>query len=235
MILFHWLLRLCNSLKRCSPSLAWKEARYFVFLPPCVAVLNETLLPSDVVLGYSMEVCFDSCTVSLYSPIAAGICPQLGLCKGTVVGLWKTEGISTGHVSPQDTASCPQFSSKIYSYSHSRPDNLKLCLMSHWKSWISFNLSMDQYLHQYLWFVRLNYLSMPKLQRCKRWRLGMNKLFHHTPYWAYDYLSMLELGVPLLVMRSSLGCIVARGHGRFLECSTKLCLTMCYVSRKYRC
>ena len=34
----------------------------------------------------------------------------------------------------------------------------------------------------------LNYLSIPKLQRCNRWSLGMDKLFHPTPYWACDYL-----------------------------------------------
>ena len=38
-----------------------------------------------------------------------------------------------------------------------------------------------------------NYLSIPKLQRCNRWSLGMYKLFHPTLYWACDYLSMLRL------------------------------------------
>ena len=38
-----------------------------------------------------------------------------------------------------------------------------------------------------------NYLSIPKLQQCNRWRLGMDKLFHRTLYWACDYLSMLGL------------------------------------------
>ena len=36
-----------------------------------------------------------------------------------------------------------------------------------------------------------NYLSIPKLQRCNRWSLGMDKVFHLTLYWTYDYLSML--------------------------------------------
>ena len=36
-----------------------------------------------------------------------------------------------------------------------------------------------------------NYLSIPKLQRCSRWSLGMDKLFHLTLYWACGYLSML--------------------------------------------
>ena len=38
-----------------------------------------------------------------------------------------------------------------------------------------------------------NYLLIPKFQRCNRWRLGMDKLFHATLYQAYDYLSMLGL------------------------------------------
>ena len=38
-----------------------------------------------------------------------------------------------------------------------------------------------------------NYLSIPKLQRCNRWSLGMDKLFHRTLYQACDYLSMLGL------------------------------------------
>ena len=39
-----------------------------------------------------------SCTA-----LTTGICILLGLCKGTVIGVWKTVGISTGHVSPQCT------------------------------------------------------------------------------------------------------------------------------------
>ena len=38
-----------------------------------------------------------------------------------------------------------------------------------------------------------NYLSIPKLQRCNRWSLGMDKWFYPTFYWARDYLSMLLL------------------------------------------
>ena len=37
------------------------------------------------------------------------------------------------------------------------------------------------------------YLSIPKLHRCNRWSLGMDKLFHPTLYWACNYLSMLGL------------------------------------------
>ena len=36
-------------------------------------------------------------------------------------------------------------------------------------------------------------LSIPKLQRCDRWRLGMDKYFHPTFCWSCDYVSMLRL------------------------------------------
>ena len=39
----------------------------------------------------------------------------------------------------------------------------------------------------------LNYLSIPKLQRCNRWSLGMDKKFHPIVYNECDYLSMLGL------------------------------------------
>ena len=38
-----------------------------------------------------------------------------------------------------------------------------------------------------------NNLSIPKLQRCNRWSLGMDKYFHLMLYWSCDYLSMLGL------------------------------------------
>ena len=38
-----------------------------------------------------------------------------------------------------------------------------------------------------------NYLSIPKLQRCNRWTLGMDKQFRHTHYNGCNYLSMLGL------------------------------------------
>ena len=38
-----------------------------------------------------------------------------------------------------------------------------------------------------------NYLSIPKLQRCNRWSLGMDKWFHTTLYNGCNYLSMLGL------------------------------------------
>ena len=37
------------------------------------------------------------------------------------------------------------------------------------------------------------YLSVPKLQRCSRWGLGMDKSFHPTHYDGWNYLSMLGL------------------------------------------
>ena len=41
--------------------------------------------------------------------------------------------------------------------------------------------------------MRWNDLSNPKLQRCSRLGLEMDKIFHPTLYWAYDYLSMVGL------------------------------------------
>ena len=38
-----------------------------------------------------------------------------------------------------------------------------------------------------------NNLSIPKLQRCNRWSLGMHKWFPPTLYWVCDYLSMMGL------------------------------------------
>ena len=38
-----------------------------------------------------------------------------------------------------------------------------------------------------------NYLSIPKLQRCNRWSLGIDKLFHPIHYNGCNYLSMLGL------------------------------------------
>ena len=47
-----------------------------------------------------------------------------------------------------------------------------------------------------------NYLSIPKLQWCSRWSLGMDKLFHPTHYWACNYLSMLGLNLIHVSKRS---------------------------------
>ena len=38
-----------------------------------------------------------------------------------------------------------------------------------------------------------NDLSIPQLQQCNSWSLGIDKKFHPTLYWACDYLSMLGL------------------------------------------
>ena len=51
-----------------------------------------------------------------------------------------------------------------------------------------------------------NYLSIPKLQRCNRWSLGMDKLFHPILYNGYYYLSMPGL---------KLNHVSKRGHGTY--------------------
>ena len=40
-------------------------------------------------------------------------------------------------------------------------------------------------------FLLDDVIMIPKLQRWHRWNLGMNKLFHPTLYWGWDYFSML--------------------------------------------
>ena len=49
-----------------------------------------------------------------------------------------------------------------------------------------------KFLVRFHWFFS-NDLSIPKRQRLHRWRLGRDKLFHPTLYWACNYLSMLGL------------------------------------------
>ena len=48
-----------------------------------------------------------------------------------------------------------------------------------------------------------NYLSIPKLQRCNRWSLGMNKYFHPTLHNECNYLSILVKGAQGLNMSNS--------------------------------
>ena len=67
-----------------------------------------------------------------------------------------------------------------------------ICLGPLLLTWFNFNPSMDKQLHP-LWSVGWNYLSIPKLQRCNRWSLGMDKQFHLTLYQTCNYLSMLGL------------------------------------------
>ena len=71
---------------------------------------------------------------------------------------------------------------------------LSFCLGLHalFLRWINFHPNMDTQLHP-VKSVGWSCLSIPKLQRCHRWRLGMDKQFHPTLYWACDYLSMLRL------------------------------------------
>ena len=57
-------------------------------------------------------------------------------------------------------------------------------------TWFNFNPSMHKYLHPVL-RVGWSYLSIPKLQRCNRWSLGMDKWLHPTHYNGCNYLSML--------------------------------------------
>ena len=38
-----------------------------------------------------------------------------------------------------------------------------------------------------------NYLSIPKVQRCNRWSLGMDKLFHPTAYWPIIKVTVQDL------------------------------------------
>ena len=57
---------------------------------------------------------------------------------------------------------------------------------------VNSNPNMDNYSHEQL-SVGLNYLSIPKLERLRRWSLGMNKYFHPTFYNGCDYFPMLEL------------------------------------------
>ena len=41
-----------------------------------------------------------------------------------------------------------------------------------------------------------NYLSIPKLQHCNSWSLGIDMWIHPTFYWTCDYLSMQGLKLP---------------------------------------
>ena len=57
-----------------------------------------------------------------------------------------------------------------------------------------FNLNpalTSNYIHYNVW----DEITYPFLnfQRCKRWSLGVDKYFHPTLYWVYDYLYMLGL------------------------------------------
>ena len=61
-----------------------------------------------------------------------------------------------------------------------------------------------------------NYLSIPKLQRCNRWSLGMDKWFHPTLFWACDYSFMLGLRLNHVSKRGR------RKHVRCSPCVTQL-------------
>ena len=62
----------------------------------------------------------------------------------------------------------------------------------HWPlllTWFNFNPSMDMHSHTQ-WSVEWNYLSIPKLQMCNRWNLGMDNQFHPTLCNGCNYFSM---------------------------------------------
>ena len=55
---------------------------------------------------------------------------------------------------------------------------------------------MNNYIHynvwdEMLWSAGWNYFTILKLKWCSCWSLWIDKYFHHTLYWTYNYLSML--------------------------------------------
>ena len=64
---------------------------------------------------------------------------------------------------------------------------------------------ISNYIH--LQGVEWNYLSIPKLQQCNLWSLGMDYQFHPTLHWACDYLSMLGLKLNHVSQRDPWWCI----------------------------
>ena len=84
-------------------------------------------------------------------------------------------------------------------------------------TWFNFNPSRDKKLHP-PWNVEWNYSSIPKHQRCNRWSLGMDKLFHPTLYNKHNYLSLLGLKLKHITKRGP--------RRRWIKCSTH-----CFVIR----
>ena len=74
--------------------------------------------------------------------------------------------------------------------------------------WVPFN-NIDQLKTQYGFAITSiikygwNYVSIPKLERCSRWSLVKDKLFHPTLYHGCNYLSMLGLKVIHVIKRGS--------------------------------
>ena len=58
--------------------------------------------------------------------------------------------------------------------------------------------------------MRWNYVSIPKLQRCNRWSLGMDKYLHTTLYNGCNYLSMLGLKLNHVSKRGPCGLWATR-------------------------
>ena len=86
---------------------------------------------------------------------------------------------------------------------------------------------------RYYKIVGWNNLSIPKLQRCSRWIQRMDKYFHPTFYWAYDYLSMLVkcyifqntgrdvIPSRTIVIQTLYGCFYFLGIGGKISCMVK--------------
>ena len=51
-------------------------------------------------------------------------------------------------------------------------------------TWFNFNPSMDKI---------ITFIIKSGMELLIRWNLGKDKLFHPTPYWACNYLSMVKL------------------------------------------
>ena len=54
----------------------------------------------------------------------------------------------------------------------------------------------------------LNYLSIPKLKRLRRWNLGKNQLFHSRFCDAYKYFSMIGLKLNRAIKGADFGKIL---------------------------
>ena len=69
--------------------------------PPCDPSVHDVIwlhrLPRDLQKQIVKEL--DSFTFPLHIPNGRHL-PAVGLCKGTVPGVWKSVGIPTGHVNP---------------------------------------------------------------------------------------------------------------------------------------
>ena len=67
--------------------------------------------------------------------------------------------------------------------------------------WFNVNPTMDMRLLHSLLSAGWNYIPIPKLQRCNRWSLGIDKWLNPTLHWACDYLSMLGLTLKNMLVK----------------------------------